>query len=68
MNMIHFFPMQTKSFLENHFTGYHTERLRELSGHVSLMAPLVEDPSTREMAIFFIDQSLAWADEKKILS
>lgn len=57
--MIHFFPMQTKSFLENHFTGYHTERLRELSGHVSLMAPLVEDPSTREMAIFFIDQSLA---------
>merc|ERR1712243_331750 len=35
------------------------QHLHELSGHVSLMAPLVEDPSTREMAIFFIDQSLA---------
>ena len=51
--------MQMLSFLENQFTSKHASRIRELSGHLTNLVPMWEDPISRDMALYFFDQSLA---------
>jgi hypothetical protein len=45
-------------FLESRFTAKHSDRIRQLSGYLSNLLPMVQEVSSREMALYFFDQKL----------
>lgn len=37
----------------------HVERVRQLSGHLTNLVPMVQDPASKDLALYLYDQSLA---------
>lgn len=46
-------------FLENRFASEHVDRIRELSGHLTNLVPMVQEESSKDLALYLFDQSLA---------
>lgn len=46
-------------FLEDQFVKDHVDRIRQLSGHLSNLVPMVQDPASKDLALYLYDQSLA---------
>lgn len=45
-------------FLENQFVSDHVSRIRELSGHLTNLVPMVQEESSKDLALYLFDQSL----------
>jgi len=61
---VHQLHSQTKDaalvqYLQNQFTGQHAARIRQLSGYLTNLVPMVQEAAGRDMALYFFDQSLA---------
>jgi len=46
-------------FLENQFVGGHVDRIRQLSGHLTNLVPMVQEVDGKDLALYLFDQSLA---------
>ncbi|XP_046450552.1 ferritin heavy chain-like [Daphnia pulex] len=46
-------------FLENQFVSEHVSRIRELSGHLTNLVPMVQEEVSKDLALYLFDQSLA---------
>ncbi|KAI9563252.1 hypothetical protein GHT06_010710 [Daphnia sinensis] len=46
-------------FLENQFVSDHVSRIRELSGHLTNLVPMVQEERSKDLALYLFDQSLA---------
>lgn len=51
--------LQFGDFLENTFASDHVDRIRQLSGHLTNLVPMVQEESSKELALYLFDQSLA---------
>lgn len=45
-------------FLENQFVSEHVSRIRELSGHLTNLVPMVQEEVSKDLALYLFDQSL----------
>ena len=50
---------QFADFLENQFVGGHVDRIRQLSGHLTNLVPMVQEVDGKDLALYLFDQSLA---------
>ena len=48
---------QLIGFLEKEFTAKHAESIRELSGALTNLVPLVQESAGRDMALYLFDQT-----------
>lgn len=46
-------------FLENQLVGKHVDRVRQLSGYLTNLVPMVGEPQGMDLALYLFDQSLA---------
>lgn len=51
-------PLKFGDFLENQFVSDHVSRIRELSGHLTNLVPMVQEESSKDLALYLFDQSL----------
>lgn len=52
-------PAQLGDFLEDQFASQHVDRIRQLSGHLTNLVSMVQEPSGADLALYLFDQSLA---------
>jgi len=54
-----FVCFQLVDFLENQLVGKHVDRVRQLSGYLTNLVPMVGEPQGMDLALYLFDQSLA---------